>query len=98
MVWGPNIWANQILDCAEDSGRSLTSSMPVTARGVVPGIPQVTDSLKRGQLLSMASTRLFGRMSVQFASIHARHSLRLPVGPIAVQPAGTSRKAGHSEC
>jgi hypothetical protein len=64
----------------------------------VRGLPERVTGSGRGQLLSVASMRLFGRMSVQFASIHARHSLRLPVGPIAVQPAGTSRKAGHSEC
>src|SRR5262245_43729368 len=41
--------------------------------------------------------RLNGRMSVQVASIQSRHSLRLPRGPVTVQPAGTSRKLGHSE-
>src|SRR4051812_19805431 len=45
----------------------------------------------------MASIRLLGRISVQLASIHSRHSFFLPFGPTIVQPAGTSRKPGHRQ-
>ena len=67
---------------------------PVTAIGVVPEIPQVTDSLKRGQLLSVASTRLFGRMSAQFASIHPRHSVLFARWPDRRPARGRLSKAG----
>src|SRR5438270_4915614 len=45
----------------------------------------------------MASTRLFGRMSVQFSSTQSRHSFFLPFGPTADQPAGISLNVGHKE-
>ena len=85
----------------EESGHQSPSvTFPAAVSDTAGNTASITsyEGLRRAALsASMASTRLFGRMSVQFVSIQSRHSFRLPLGPTAVHPFGISRNEGHNE-
>src|SRR5262249_24591588 len=52
---------------------------------------------RRDQVQSIASARLFGRMSVQVLSMYSRQSGREASPKTTSQPWGTSTNVGHSE-